>query len=210
MSTPHLTGREAQRISLGQLLAQAATTYPDNQFITEVETDTTLTYDQFNRLTNRIAHGLRDLGIERGEYVGVMLINRIDCLAISYAIKKIGAVEVVINNTFRGVSLARMSNLTGCQTLFTQGQFLATLADVRDQLGAADRLIMLDAVDDAAMQFPAWDILPYSAVLSADETEAAIDIPDDEIACICLRPAQQACRKGARFRIVVRCGRPSR
>ena len=48
-----------------------------------------------------------------------MLENGIPYLAMSYALKKIDLVEVSINRAFRGPALARMINLTSCETLLS-------------------------------------------------------------------------------------------
>ncbi|MCP5042761.1 MAG: AMP-binding protein, partial [bacterium] len=54
--------------------------------MTQAETGETLTYSEFDRLANRIAHGLRALGVERGDYVGIMLAHSVSFLAASSAL----------------------------------------------------------------------------------------------------------------------------
>ena len=62
MKRAPLTGREGQKVNLGKLLQNSAEQYGSKAFITQAETGECLTYDEFNQLTNQIAHGLVDLG----------------------------------------------------------------------------------------------------------------------------------------------------
>lgn len=196
MKIKRLTGREAQRISLGALLRQSAKFYGDRRFITQAETGEHLTYQEFNRLTNRVAHGLSALGIERNEYVAIMLHNSIEFLATSYALKKIGAVEAAINNTFRGVSLARMLNLTGCKTLVTSSHFVEALAAVSNETNAIERLIIVDDIISAQQTFSHKQILPFSAIVGDNDTEPQCEIRDDEIAVILFTSGTTGVSKG--------------
>ena len=123
-----LTGREGQKVNLGQLASKLCRTiYGPKTFVTQAETGECLSYDEFNQLTNRVARGLIGLGVDDKEYVAIMLPSCIQFLTSSYALKKIGAIEVAINNTFRGPSLARMINLTKCKTLITSGRIFAAV-----------------------------------------------------------------------------------
>ena len=84
----------------------------------------TLSYAVLLSLVNRAAYGFGD-GIPAGRldagsgYVAVMLENGILYLAMSCALKKIDLVEVSINRAFRDLALARMINLTSCETLLS-------------------------------------------------------------------------------------------
>ena len=119
MKKPLLTGREGQKVNLGQLLQNSAEQHGPKAFVTQAETGECLTYAEFNQLTNHIARGLIGLGVGDKEYVAIMLPSCIQFLASSYALKKIGAIEVAVNNNIRGPSLGRMINLTKCKILIT-------------------------------------------------------------------------------------------
>jgi len=166
-------------VSLGELLRISAAKYTNSPFVTRTETGETLTYADFNRLTNRIAHGLLAQRIKRGDYVGIMLANGIPFLAASYAMKKIGVVEVSLNTTMRGLSLSRMINLTGCRTLITS----ACWFDAR-----LCHLTQLSATTTARRPS-----------LYATTRQRSFS----------LRRVQPASPKGAPFPIAALCGRPS-
>ncbi len=191
-----LTGREAQRISLGELLRQSAEKYANRPFVTRAETGETLSYAEFNRLTNRIAHGLTSIGIKSGDYVGIMLANGIPFLATSYAMKKIGCVEVSINNTMRGLPLSRMINLTGCKTLITAERFFEPLQTILPDLESLERLIAVDGVEQAKTLFAEQAVLPWSALISENDSEATQPVRDDETAVILFTSGTTGVSKG--------------
>ncbi len=191
-----LTGKEKQRISLGALLRDAAQKYGDRPYLTQAETGETLTYTEFNTLTNRIAHGLTALGIQRGDYVGLMLNNSIAFMGCSYAMKKIGAVEVSINTTMRGVALARMINLTGCNTIITCERFIEALATINPDLPNLSQLIMVDGLATAQAQFANKTVLAYDTILSDNTSEATLPVRDDETAVILFTSGTTGVSKG--------------
>ena len=163
---------------------------------TQAETSECLTYTEFNQLTNRIAHGLSGLGIGATEYVAIMLPNCVQFLASSYALKKIGAIEVAINNTFRGVSLARTINITKCETLMMSGAYLNQLSDVKGELLYVKRIIMLDDHPSAKKLFSDKEVLPWQGMLSKLDTNFPCEFDDEETAVILFTSGTTGTSKG--------------
>ena len=112
--------------------------------VEEVETDRRTTYRRFNHDVNRFAHGLKARGVHAGDYVGIMLDNSLEYLVASYALKKLGAIEVSMNCNFRGPALVRMLNLTGLTTLVTEAKFADPISDVRREIDTLSHIISLD------------------------------------------------------------------
>src|ERR687893_790363 len=96
------TGPERFRCDIGTLLERQAAVFADRTLVTIVETGATLTYGEFDEKVNRVAHGLEAIGVRQGDFVSLMLHNCLEFLLASYALKKLGAVEVAINSEFRG------------------------------------------------------------------------------------------------------------
>ena len=78
-----------EMISLGAKLQQLAELKPDAPAVTCG--DTTLTYGQFHRLTNRVARGLSSLGVKHGDLVTLGLPNSTDFAVACWGIWKLGA-----------------------------------------------------------------------------------------------------------------------
>ncbi len=78
-----------EMISLGAKLKQLAELKPDAPAVTCG--DTTLTYGQFHRMTNRVARGLAKLGVKHGDLVTLGLPNSVDFAVACWGIWKLGA-----------------------------------------------------------------------------------------------------------------------
>ena len=191
-----LTGKEAQTINLGLLLQKSAESFGPKPFVTQAETGECLTYSEFNHLTNTIAHGINDLGIYDNEYVAIMLPNCIQFLASSYALKKIGAIEVAINNTFKGVSLTRMINLTKCKKLITSSDYLQQLSDVMHDLNYLEQIIMTDEHAYTSKIFNNKEVLPWNYIISDSNTNLPCNFADDETAVILFTSGTTGVSKG--------------
>src|ERR1700722_15131439 len=82
-------------MQIGSLINRAALYFGDAPCLTEG--DRTLTFREFDALTDRLANALRDRGLNGGDRVSVILPNSIDCLIAYYAIAKAGLVRVQLN-----------------------------------------------------------------------------------------------------------------
>ena len=80
---------EPQMISLGAKLKQLATLKPDAPAVTCGST--TLSYDQFHRLSNRVARGLAAKGVKFADLVTIGLPNSVDFAVVCWGIWKLGA-----------------------------------------------------------------------------------------------------------------------
>lgn len=69
--------------------------FPDH--IAIVEGDRRYTYREFNRKINKLAVSLQKLGINKGDRVVIILKNRLENVALYWAIQKIGAIFTPIN-----------------------------------------------------------------------------------------------------------------
>ena len=137
------------RITLGDLLHESAGKFADRPFLAIAETGLTLSYHEFETLTNRFAHGLIGHFHDSLSYVAILAENGVEYLAASYALKKVNAIEVSINDAMRGAPLARMIDQTEARVLITSGVHLDALNQIRNDIGHLRTLIMIDAMDKA-------------------------------------------------------------
>mgnify|MGYP000879428918 CR=1 FL=1 len=91
--------------SLGALLERAARDYGDTTAIDLFERGTSLSFSQWDDKSRRLASGLRDLGIERGMHVGVLLQNVVEFPVTWLALARMGAVMVPMNPRYTSTEL---------------------------------------------------------------------------------------------------------
>ena len=75
------------RITLGNLLHECAEKFSEREFLVIAETGETLTYTEFEILTNRITNGLLEHFPEKLKYIDIFLENSAHYLALTYALK---------------------------------------------------------------------------------------------------------------------------
>lgn len=80
----------------------------------------TLTFKELYEASCRIATGLKNSGLSRGDKVGIYMRNHWAYIPIYYAVSMIGAVSVPINYMLRSEQLASLLDLTKCEFLFTE------------------------------------------------------------------------------------------
>lgn len=79
--------------------------------------ETTLTYEALDLLSNRLASGLRSLGVKKGDRVAVSLGNCTEFAALTYAVFKLGAILVPLNPGFNAQQVSAALDHLGVELL---------------------------------------------------------------------------------------------
>ncbi|WP_444971104.1 AMP-binding protein, partial [Streptomyces sp. SAI-25] len=104
--------------------------------IAESRTDT-LTYAELNRLTDRFALALLELGVRRGDFVAVQLPNRWEMVPLVFASIRVGAVIIPISPICTEVELRHRLSLTEARVFITLPEWADTpLAQIATRLRA--------------------------------------------------------------------------
>ncbi|WP_088188240.1 long-chain fatty acid--CoA ligase [Desulfosporosinus sp. FKA] len=116
-SYPSYTKRslEYPEITLGQLLDDAVSKSPDT--LAMIFEDQKITYREFGDQVNRLAKGLFDLGVRKGERVALMGPNCPQWVVSFYALLKLGAIVVQTNPMYVERELAYQINDSGATTI---------------------------------------------------------------------------------------------
>ncbi|RMF42221.1 MAG: AMP-dependent synthetase [Anaerolineae bacterium] len=104
-----------------------------------------LTYAQVEAQANRLAHALREHGLQRGERVVLYLPNSVELAVGIFGVLKAGGVFVIVNHTTKAGKLAYILRDCGAQTLITGGrQNLQAQAALREiaETGLPQTLIL--------------------------------------------------------------------
>jgi crotonobetaine/carnitine-CoA ligase len=112
-----------------RVLAERARTHGDRPFI-EFLGERALTYAEADRQVNRLAHGLARLGVGQGDRVLLMLPNCVEFMLLWWAVNRLGAVEVSVNNAYKGYFLEHLVANSGGRVIVAAGEVLAHLAAV--------------------------------------------------------------------------------
>lgn len=147
----------SESVDLGMLLERRAGEHPEREFLV-MSGGLRLGYGEFNERVNNLAHGLAANGVAAGDRVAIMLTNSLEFLLASYALKKLGAVEVAVNTGFRGAGLAHVVNLTEAALLITEDEFVEPLAAIGGELQHLRRVALVGEAPAAAGALPGLDV----------------------------------------------------
>ena len=119
-----------------------------------------LSYAELAAEVNACARGLRELGIEREDRVGLWSPNCVEWIVVQLATARIGAILVTINPAYRAGELEHALNLTQCKALvlaerFKSSDYLAMLRELSaSRLPALRWVITLgSAAVDGALRY---------------------------------------------------------
>ncbi|MGO9557253.1 MAG: long-chain-fatty-acid--CoA ligase [Syntrophobacteraceae bacterium] len=105
------------RIPLHELLSIPANTYPDKAAFNFYGTE--MTFWELRHAVLRMANALGNLGVRKGDRVGMNLPNCPQYLIANYAAMCLGAVVVNLNPMYTAAELKHAVEQTGVSTLFT-------------------------------------------------------------------------------------------
>jgi fatty-acyl-CoA synthase len=138
--------------------------------------DVQVTYAEYYRASVRWANTLRRLRRPGPFHVGVLLDNIPDYFFALGGAALAGAVVIGINNTKRGIHLARDIAYTDCQILITEGKYLSLLEPVLGETGLGLERVLVSR---------RWDETPEPAPTRFRDLEATLEEhgggPDPEV-----------------------------
>jgi len=119
------------KITLVDLFKEAVGKY--GRSVCTIFGDEELTYQQIDDLSDRVAHFLKDRGLQKGERVGIFLPNTPAFVITYYAILKAGGVVMALNPAYRPAEVERLSSESGIKMLFLPEIVYETIKAIQDQ-----------------------------------------------------------------------------
>jgi acyl-CoA synthetase (AMP-forming)/AMP-acid ligase II len=166
------------RLNVGDLVTRCAARSPEREMI--CEGDRRWSYREFDTWTNRLAHGLSSLGLQRGDALALMSGNRAEFLAVYFACARLGLVCVPVNLLWRQNELSHVLKDSRARVAVVEAsllkQFSASLEDPKALLGIVvmDRQTLGTAAPEGIADTRLFDF----DALAADRSS---ELPDVEI-----------------------------
>src|ERR1700721_3001699 len=110
------------------------------------------TYAELAADVDALALGLLEMGIEKGDRVGIWASNCAEWTVTQYATAKIGAILVNINPAYRTSELEFVLNQSGCKLLIAAqrlktSDYAAMITEVRPRCADLEQVVLLDSGD---------------------------------------------------------------
>ena len=128
--------------------------YPDRPAV--IFEGKSVTWSEFNALSNQYAHYLRLQGAARGDTVSVIMENRIEFLALLVGLNKIGVTAGLINTNLTGKPLTHCIKVTNSTKCVFGSEIAAALNEVKSELDleeGEDYFIMPDGEQESAINW---------------------------------------------------------
>ncbi|MEU6746286.1 AMP-binding protein [Spirillospora sp. NPDC046719] len=142
--------------TIGANLDATVAAFADREAVVDMASGRRWTYDQFAADVDAVALGLRDLGVTKGDRVGIWAPNCAEWMLVQYATAKLGAILVNINPAYRVHELEFVLNQAGIRTLvaapsFKTSDYAAMIEEVRPRCAALADVVLIGT--------DAWDAL---------------------------------------------------
>lgn len=101
-----------------------------------------LSYDQTNRLANKVANGLIRLGVKKGDKVAVYMPNSDDYVIVWFGILKMGAVMVPINTAYKMDFLQYIIDSSDSKVLFIAEEYLERMPPIAKKIPNVENVVV--------------------------------------------------------------------
>jgi hypothetical protein len=116
------------------LLRVRAELSPDRVGLLDVYTGSEYTYRELNERANRLAHWLRDLGVEKGDRVSILAQNSIHYVDLLYGLGKIGAILAPLNWRLTARELVYIAADCAPKVIVCGPEYAGLLAEMRREV----------------------------------------------------------------------------
>ena len=127
-------------VSVASIFEATAARYADRNMIIFEQQE--FTWQEFNELANRMARALTGGGVKRGDSVALIMENRVEMLAYTVAMQKLGVITALVNPALGGTQLAHCLSTAKAVKCVVGEEVFANLDAIRADIGLADEDIL--------------------------------------------------------------------
>lgn len=176
---------QGENRALGCILTDQALASPDRLAMTDAENGASYTYRQLDDLVNKTAYALVALGAVSGDFITLFSSNSAEYIIASYAIRKLGAVEVAVNAQARGEQLLHMLSMAPESIVLMSQDQIETFVDVAPGIRLPKAVILMDTADievfsaELSHRRAGMAVPPIYSLSAFRDTSPAVEIPAD-------------------------------
>ena len=137
-----------------------------------------LTWDEFTRACNRLAHGLEGIGVKKEDRVAICGFNSIEWITCYFAISKLGAVPVNVNPRFIPEEIAYVLEDSDAVVCLVEGVYASAVLAAQAALPGLKKVVVYEVGKQPA-EVPA-DALVLDDILSTDESNPPVKVYNDD------------------------------
>ncbi|MFC4024037.1 class I adenylate-forming enzyme family protein [Oceanobacillus longus] len=159
-------------MDIGLSLSRNARRIPEKTAI--IFGEETYSYKQFNNKVNKLAHGLLEQGVEKGDKIAFMMKNSAEFMIVYYAIMKVGAIAVPVNFRLTMNEVSYILDNCDASVVFFDGDYASL---IQEATAENEKINLKVAVDGNVLNGQ----LAYEEILTGiiENPDIVVDESDD-------------------------------
>ncbi len=185
--------------TLPAVLEHQAVHRAERPFLSWQDDGEPLSYAEVNAAANRLAHGFSSIGVGKGAMVCILLPNCLEFVQSWFALSKLGAIEVVVSDAYKGSFLAHPINLSGARLLIANADLAGRLAEIEDEIPTIEEIILVDRPAGSAANPPAFrriKLRDFAELVTDNSENPGVALAPDEIAAVLMTSGTTGPSKG--------------
>jgi len=185
--------RELCRYNIGtyaDVIYRNALLYPDQEAF--VYGDTRITFSEFNTRVNKLIHALHEMGVRKGDVLGILSWNCLEYADVYGAAMKGGFIASPFNTRLQANELEYIINYSEANTLFVGHELLEVTNSLRPRLPKVRNFISFES---SAPSMTAYDDL----LASQQGQEPDVQVGEDDLVCIIYTSGTTGVPRGALY-----------
>lgn len=176
-------------MTVGDLLVRNANKFPQKKAV--VFEDVSLTYRALNERVNRLANSMIDLGLRKGDRVGVLIHNCHQFIEVYFACAKTGSIFCPYNSHLRQWELKDVINYSAPKILLVDRDYGSEIAELKADLPSVETYICLQTPGQPFMK-------DYEILISGGKVgEPGVKVLEDDVQSIIFTAGTTGKPKGA-------------
>jgi long-chain acyl-CoA synthetase len=139
--------------NLKSLVEDRVAQSPAKDFLFSEADGRRFTYMEFDRLVNRVASLLSELGIGKGDVVSLLLPNSAEYIVAYFACWKIGAIAGPVNSLLKPHEMLFILGNSEAKALLVSSDHLSSMNKIRDELPTLKSIATFDDAEEATAEF---------------------------------------------------------
>jgi crotonobetaine/carnitine-CoA ligase len=139
-------------------------------------------YRRLDEESTRLAHGLRALGVKKGQAVTSILDNGPAPIVLMFACFKLGAIHVGVNTAFKGEFLRHQIVDSGASILVAESDYAGRILAIESDLSEAAHLLHLGDAPTAPSK--RLKIAPFDSAFTTDLSPLGVEVRPSDLALL--------------------------
>jgi len=182
--------------TLGHILEDKAATCGDTVFL-QYEEGAQVTYRECNEMANRVANGLYNLGLRKGDTLATFLPNCLESLYLWFGAAKAGVVDFPINLANKGYYLTHIIDNSDSKVLVIDSQSIDRLKLVETDLPKLEKVVVWSKSSvKAELPELKFDVIDFSELMNSPAEKLQVDLKGNDPQMIIYTSGTSGAAKG--------------